>query len=118
MKDFDDHVRPDSFDPVLHSAPRITIMSRLVVQGAMRFGALQKSTTLTAGNLAAHLRVLEEAGYVKLELDEIAVVRKRTVRITAEGDARFRAYVGQLVRILGPFGSSASHIAAESPQKA
>jgi DNA-binding MarR family transcriptional regulator len=88
------------FDPVLHSGPRITIMSRMVIHQEMRFSALQKSTELTAGNLASHIETLAKAGYVQLDLDESKVERRKTVRITAAGDAAFRAYVKQVRAVL------------------
>lgn len=91
---------PEQFNPVLHSGPRITIMSRLVVRQVMGFAALQKSTTLTAGNLSTHLDVLAKAGYVSLDVDERKVVRRKSVRITPAGDAAFRAYVAQVRAIL------------------
>ena len=91
---------PEQFDPVLHSGPRITIMSRMVIRQVMGFAALQKSTTLTAGNLSTHLDVLAKAGYVILDVDEQKVVRRKTVRITPAGDAAFRAYVKQVRAIL------------------
>jgi DNA-binding MarR family transcriptional regulator len=91
---------PEQFDPVLHSGPRITIMSRLAIRQWMGFAALQKSTTLTAGNLSTHLGVLSKAGYVVLDVDEKKVVRRKTVRITPAGDAAFRAYVMQVRAIL------------------
>ncbi|MEA3137803.1 MAG: hypothetical protein QOJ26_554 [Thermoplasmata archaeon] len=91
---------PEQFDPLLHSGPRITILSRLVIHQAMGFAALQKSTTLTAGNLSTHLDVLVKAGYVALDVDEKKVVRRKTVRITVTGDTAFRAYVQQVRAIL------------------
>jgi DNA-binding MarR family transcriptional regulator len=91
---------PADFDPILHSGPRITILSRLVIHHEMGFAALQKSTTLTAGNLATHLEVLEKAGHVLQAVDERKVVRRKTVRITPTGDAAFRAYVDQVRTIL------------------
>ncbi|HUR25658.1 MAG TPA: transcriptional regulator [Candidatus Thermoplasmatota archaeon] len=91
---------PADFDPVLHSGPRITILSRLVIHHSMGFAALQKSTTLTAGNLSTHLDVLAKAGFVALDVDEKKVVRRKTVRITPGGDAAFRAYVKQVRAIL------------------
>lgn len=92
--------QPGDFDPVLHSGPRITIMSRLVIHKGLGFAELQKSTTLTAGNLSAHLEVLTKAGYVAQDIDERKVVRRKNIRITTEGDAAFRAYVAQVRQVL------------------
>lgn len=97
---------PEQFDSVLHSGPRITIMSRLAIRRLMGFAALQKSTTLTAGNLSTHLDVLAKAGYVTLDVDEKKVVRRKSVRVTPAGDAAFRAYVAQVRAILDGVQSS------------
>lgn len=91
---------PEHFDPVLHSGPRITIMSRMVIRQRMRFAALQKSTTLTPGNLSAHLDVLVKAGYLSLDVNEGKVQRRKVVQITAEGDQAFRAYVSAVRQVL------------------
>jgi DNA-binding MarR family transcriptional regulator len=87
-------VLPRQFDPVLHSGPRITIMSRLVIHQRMRFADLRDSTTLSGGNLASHLQVLGRAGYLVQDVDDRKVVRQKMVRVTPTGDAAFRAYVG------------------------
>ncbi|HUR60948.1 MAG TPA: transcriptional regulator [Candidatus Thermoplasmatota archaeon] len=75
-------------------------MSRMVIHQQMRFAALQKSTELTAGNLASHVETLAKAGYVQLDLDESKVERRKTVRITPTGDAAFRAYVHQVRAVM------------------
>lgn len=87
------NVLPQQFDPVLHSGPRITIMSRLVIHRRMRFADLRDSTTLSGGNLSSHLELLERAGYLVQDVDERKVVRQKTVRVTPAGDAAFRTYV-------------------------
>lgn len=91
---------PQDFDPVLHSGPRITIMSRMVIRQRMRFAALQKSTTLTPGNLSTHLEVLVKAGYLQLEVDPAKVQRRKVVQVTPLGEAAFRAYVAQVRALL------------------
>lgn len=91
---------PSDFDPVLHSGPRITIMSRLCIHRQMGFAALQKSTGLTAGNLSSHLDALAKAGHISQDVDERKVVRRKTVRVTAAGDAAFREYVKAVRTVL------------------
>ncbi|MEK6975152.1 MAG: transcriptional regulator [Candidatus Thermoplasmatota archaeon] len=101
---------PADFDPVLHSGPRITIMSRMVIRQRMRFAALAASTTLTPGNLSTHLDVLVRAGYLTLDVNEKKVQRRKVVLITPAGDAAFRSYVRDVRALLGEmhtsFGSS------------
>jgi DNA-binding MarR family transcriptional regulator len=97
---------PQDFDPVLHSGPRITIMSRMVIRQRMRFSALQKSTTLTPGNLSTHLDVLVKAGYLALEVNEGKVQRSKVVLVTPAGDSAFRAYVAQVRAVLDGLSTS------------
>jgi DNA-binding MarR family transcriptional regulator len=103
------------FDPVLHSGPRITIMSRMVIHQHMRFAALQKSTGLTAGNLASHVETLEKAGYLAQDLDETKVEKRKTVRVTLAGDAAFRGYVKQMQGVLAALGNQMDGAQQASP---
>jgi DNA-binding MarR family transcriptional regulator len=84
------------FDRVLHSGPRITILSRLIIHRAMRFNELAKSTGLTAGNVSAHITVLEEAGYIERQRLTNKVESPAIVRITQSGDEAFRVYVRKI----------------------
>lgn len=93
-------VLPEQFDPVLHSGPRITILSRMAIRQRMRFSALQRSTTLTPGNLATHLDVLVKAGYLAFEATGPAVQRQKVVLLTPAGDAAFRGYLAQVKALL------------------
>jgi len=88
------------FDPILHSGPRITIMSRMLIHQRMRFSALQKATGLTSGNLASHTEVLAKAGYLRLDLDDSRVEKRKTIHLMPRGDAAFRAYVQQMQALL------------------
>ena len=81
-------------------------MSRMVIRQRLRFAALQKSTTLTPGNLSAHLDVLVKAGYLALDVDEAKVQRRKVVLITPEGDRAFRAYVAAVRRVLDGVAAS------------
>lgn len=90
-------------DAIIHQPVRLRIMSAL---GALRpddsveFTFLRDMLGLTDGNLGAHLRRLEEAGYV--HLDKTFVDRKpRTyAALTARGRSALQDHVGALKRIL------------------
>jgi DNA-binding transcriptional ArsR family regulator len=54
-------------DPVIHAQPRLRVMVALAALGdddKIAFPRLQELVGMTAGNLATHLRKLEDAGYV------------------------------------------------------
>jgi DNA-binding MarR family transcriptional regulator len=62
----------------------------------VEFRFLQESMKLTAGNLSQHIRVLEEAGFVKVEKG-VEGRRPRTwVTITREGRAALREEISAL----------------------
>jgi DNA-binding MarR family transcriptional regulator len=58
-----------ALDPVIHAQPRLRIMVALAALGPgdmITFPRLQELAGMTAGNLATHLRKLEEAGYITI----------------------------------------------------
>lgn len=57
----------DQFNKVLESKIRLGLMSVLVVNESLSFNELKELLQLTDGNLASHLRALEEAGYVAVQ---------------------------------------------------
>lgn len=62
-----DEDRPVELDPVIHAQARLRLTTTLAALGAgdrIAFPRLQQLLDMTAGNLATHLRKLEDAGYV------------------------------------------------------
>jgi len=57
----------ENFNKVLESKIRLGLMSVLVVNESLSFNELKELLQLTDGNLASHLRALEEAGYVEVQ---------------------------------------------------
>jgi DNA-binding MarR family transcriptional regulator len=56
-----------ALDPVIHAQPRLRItvaLAALSPGDMITFPRLQELTAMTAGNLATHLRRLEDAGYL------------------------------------------------------
>lgn len=54
-----------NFNKIFESRVRLGIMSVLAVNRRMDFTSLRDTLAVTDGNLASHLRALEEAGYIK-----------------------------------------------------
>lgn len=83
-------------DDVIHSRIRLAVMSILASVEEAEFTYLRDRTGATDGNLGAHLRKLEDAGYVAVEKrfeDRKPVSR---YALTASGREAFRRYVDQL----------------------
>ena len=88
---------------IIHQPVRMRIMAALVAldeSGQMEFTHLRDVLSLTDGNLGAHLRKLEDAGYVSLEKTFIARKPRTFVAATNEGRQAFEDHVEALEQIL------------------
>lgn len=91
-------------DRTIHSRIRLAVLSVLAAVESAKFTHLRDQVNTTDGNLSTHLGKLEEAGYVEVEKsfeDRKPVSR---YRLTDEGRAAFREYVGNLGEMLGLSG--------------
>ncbi|WP_380164535.1 transcriptional regulator [Jannaschia sp. R86511] len=65
----DADARPVELDPVIHAQARLrltTTLAALPPGDRIAFPRVQQLLDMTAGNLATHLRKLEDAGYVEV----------------------------------------------------
>jgi DNA-binding MarR family transcriptional regulator len=89
-------------DRIIHAPARLRIMAALIAlpPGAqLDFRTLGKSLDLTDGNLGAHLQILEEAGYIKVEKSFVNRKPRTDLAITPRGRARFEEHVAALREI-------------------
>ncbi len=85
-----------SIDPVIHAPARLKLVTQLYVVDHADATFLHNQTGLTWGNLATHLRKLEEAGYVTVD-KTIDGRRPRTlISLTARGRTAFDEYRANL----------------------
>lgn len=96
-------------DPVLHAPARLKIMMVLAATPLASFATLERDAGLTAGNLAAHLRALEGAGYAESIRGLVDLRPRMRYRMTDAGREALRAYCGALAaavrdleRLVGP----------------
>ena len=96
MSQFDYH----QLDDVIHSRIRLAAMSILASVERAEFTYLRDRTGSTDGNLGAHMKKLEDAGYVTA--DKRFVDRKPVTRyaLTDAGREAFRRYVDRLEAML------------------
>ncbi len=96
MADFDHTL----IDDVIHSRLRLAIMAVLASVERAEFSFLRKTVNATDGNLGAHLRKLEEAGYIGTE--KLFVDRKPRTDcfLTELGRNAFREYVERLAGLV------------------
>jgi DNA-binding MarR family transcriptional regulator len=87
-------------DKLIHAPARLAIMTQLMVVDEADATWLQGQTGLSWGNLATHVRKLEEADYLVIS-KEFAERKPRTVfRLTAAGRAAYQNYRRKILDLL------------------
>jgi len=91
----------EGLDRVLHEKARLGIMTSLVTRPeGVLFTELKRLCTLTDGNLSRHLDVLQAAALVEAFRGSDGGRAQTLYRLTAEGRARFAAYLEELEQVV------------------
>ena len=98
---------PPALDPnsalerLFHEPSRLAILSALCAAGdGIPFTELRDACHLTDGNLNRHLKVLEEAGVIRIRKAFVDEKPRTTVSLTREGLTRFSLYLDTLASVL------------------
>ncbi|GAP09088.1 transcriptional regulator, ArsR family [Bellilinea caldifistulae] len=83
-------------DRLLHEPARLAIVSILAVVEKADFLYLQHETSLTKGNLSAHLSKLENAGYIQIEKTFKGKMPLTLVSLTEQGRTALDRYLSQM----------------------
>ena len=89
-----------NFNKAFESRVRLGIMSVLAVNDSMDFTGLRETLAVTDGNLASHLRALEEAGYINMEKSFINPKPNTSYSITEEGLDSFSSHLKALEELI------------------
>ena len=87
----------------IHQPVRLRIMAALMTLetgNEVDFSYLRDLLQVTDGNLGAHLRKLEEAGYIAVNKTFVERKPRTYISITADGRKVFREHVAALESIL------------------
>lgn len=96
-------MNPEPFlqlDRVIHEKGRLPIMSLLAATSELSFTELRDTLKMTDGNLTAHLRTLQQAGYVGLTKTFQNRRPLTTCSLTKAGRDAFRGYIDLLEQIV------------------
>ena len=93
-------LKPDAIDGVIHERVRLAIVAALAVSPELTFNELKEMLDLTDGNLSAHSRTLEEAGYIVVQKSFQGRRPLTTMRLTLKGRNAFARYLATLRRIM------------------
>jgi DNA-binding MarR family transcriptional regulator len=89
-----------SIDAAIHVPARLAIMALLTRGDELDFTLLRDRLAITDGNLGAHLRKLEAAGYVRVAKSFVARKPRTSYRITPRGRAAFERHVAALEQVV------------------
>lgn len=90
----------EQLNKIFDSRLRIGIMSALMVNEDINFNDLKALIDATDGNLATHLKTLEENKYIKVEKGFIGRKTNTLYSITKAGEKAFRSHLDALEKII------------------
>ncbi|MBN8789101.1 MAG: transcriptional regulator [Terrimonas sp.] len=94
----------ENLNKVFDSRIRLGIMSSLMVNEELNFNQLKEIVEVTDGNLASHLKNLEENGYIKVQKGFIGRKTNTTYSVTKAGEKAFKSHLDgleQMIKFLG-----------------
>ncbi|HRO42052.1 MAG TPA: transcriptional regulator [Flavipsychrobacter sp.] len=90
----------EQLNKIFDSRLRIGIMSALMVNDNLNFNDLKALINATDGNLATHLKTLEDNKYVKVHKGFVGRKTNTTYSITTSGEKAFRLHLDALEEII------------------
>jgi len=99
----DADARPVELDPVIHAQARLRLTTTLAALPAgdrIAFPRVQQLLDMTAGNLATHLRRLEDAGYVEVTKTHRGRSPVTYLALTRAGRRAYEDYLAALRALL------------------
>lgn len=91
----------ENLNKLFDSRIRLGIMSALVVNKEVNFNELKELLDITDGNLASHLKTLEESEFVKVQKGFIGRKSNTTYSITRAGEKAFKTHLTALEKMIG-----------------
>jgi DNA-binding MarR family transcriptional regulator len=89
-----------NLNKVFDSRIRLGIMSALMVNESVHFNELKELIEVTDGNLASHLKTLEESGFIKVQKGFVGRKTQTTYSVTKAGEKAFRQHLEALEQMI------------------
>ncbi len=90
----------EHLNKVFESRIRLGVMSALMVNAEMSFNDLKQLLEVTDGNLATHLHVLEENGFIEVYKGFIGRKTNTTYAVTKAGERAFKNHLEALEKMI------------------
>ena len=95
-----------AIDDVIHGRIRLGIVAYLSSVESALFSELRDKVGATDGNLSAHLRKLEEAGYLRVEKFFAGRKPQTRLKLTAEGRRAWQAWLRRMESLMLAAGAA------------
>ncbi len=90
----------ENLNKTFDSRVRLGIMSALMVNDKINFNDLKELIDITDGNLASHVKSLEENGYIKVNKGFIGKKTNTTYGVTKAGEKAFQQHLNALEKMI------------------
>ncbi|MBS1745578.1 MAG: transcriptional regulator [Bacteroidetes bacterium] len=90
----------ENLNKIFDSRIRLGIMSALMVNTSINFNDLKQLINVTDGNLASHIKALEESGYIKVQKGFIGRKTNTLYSATKAGEKSFRLHLDALEKMI------------------
>ena len=94
----------DNLNKIFDSRVRLGIMSALMVNHSVNFNDLKELLNITDGNLASHLKSLEENTFIKVDKGFVGRKTNTTYSITKAGEKAFKSHIAALEKMIKSIG--------------
>ena len=94
----------ENLNKVFDSRIRLGIMSALLVNADVNFNDLKELIQVTDGNLASHIKTLEEATYIKVKKGFVGRKTNTTYAVTKSGEKAFNLHLEALEQMIKGIG--------------
>ncbi|MEO5681917.1 MAG: transcriptional regulator [Chitinophagaceae bacterium] len=90
----------EHLNKIFDSRIRLGIMSALMVNNAINFNELKELIEVTDGNLASHLKTLEENAFIKVQKGFVGRKTNTTYSVTKSGEKAFKQHLDALEQMI------------------
>ncbi|MFT3936861.1 MAG: transcriptional regulator [Chitinophagaceae bacterium] len=90
----------ENLNKIFDSRIRLGIMSALMVNTEINFNELKELIDVTDGNLASHLKTLEENGFIKVQKGFIGRKTNTLYSVTKAGEKAFKQHLDALEQMI------------------
>ena len=90
----------ENLNKIFDSRIRLGIMSALMVNASVSYNEIKELIQVTDGNLASHLKTLEDNGYIKVHKGFIGRKTNTTYTVTKAGEKAFKAHLDALEQMI------------------